>query len=138
MQILSGPLDNCISGKTAALSGKAEYAEVMRAFAQDFPDFTLREDVYRNIVPEILADHSQSKLDEAGQELAARWDAPFIITTSVKFFKSLFARRPTDCRKLHSIADSVVVFDEAQSLPPQLTYVRWSICAATPGHYMRS
>ena len=78
------------------------------------------EDTYRNIIPEILSDHSQSKLDEAGRELAARWDAPFIITTSVKFFESLFARRPTDCRKLHSIADSVILFDEAQTLPPHL------------------
>jgi CRISPR-associated helicase Cas3/CRISPR-associated endonuclease Cas3-HD len=78
------------------------------------------EDTYQNIVPEILSDHSQSKLDEAGRELAARWDAPFIITTSVKFFESLFARRSTDCRKLHSIADSVILFDEAQSLPSHL------------------
>ncbi len=78
------------------------------------------ETVCRHIVPEILSDHSQSKMDEAGRELAARWDVPFIITTSVKFFESLFARRPADCRKLHSIADSVILFDEAQSLPPQL------------------
>lgn len=80
------------------------------------------ESVYQNIIPEILSDHSQSKLDEAGRELAARWDAPFIITTSVKFFESLFARRPTDCRKLHSIADSVILFDEAQSLPSHLIH----------------
>lgn len=78
------------------------------------------EDTYQNIIPKILSDHSQSKLDEAGRELAARWDAPFIITTSVKFFESLFARCPTDCRKLHSIADSVILFDEAQSLPSHL------------------
>lgn len=79
------------------------------------------EDVYRHIIPEILSDHSQSKLDETGREFAARWDAPFMITTSVNFFESLFACRPTDCRKLHNVANSVILFDEAQSLSPQLT-----------------
>lgn len=55
------------------------------------------------------------------RELASRWDAPIIITTSVKFFESLFSDRPTECRKLHNIAGSVVIFDEAQSLPAELT-----------------
>ena len=88
------------------------------------PFLTLTEQserVYRNILPEILPDHSQSSLTDEQRELAARWDAPFIITTSVKFFESLFARLPTDCRKLHSMADSVILFDEAQSLPAELT-----------------
>lgn len=79
------------------------------------------EQVYRNIVPEILPDHSQSSLTDEQRELAERWDAPFIITTSVKFFESLFADLPADCRKLHSIADSVILFDESQSLPAELT-----------------
>lgn len=41
------------------------------------------ESIYRHIIPEILSDHSQSKLDETRRELASRWDAPFIITISV-------------------------------------------------------
>lgn len=65
-------------------------------------------------------DHSQKELPEAARELAARWDAPLVITTSVRFFESLFSDRPTACRKLHHIANSVVLFDEAQSLPAQL------------------
>jgi CRISPR-associated helicase Cas3/CRISPR-associated endonuclease Cas3-HD len=76
---------------------------------------------YRNIVPDLLEDHSQSKLDDAQREFSARWSVPFIITTSVRFFETLFASQPTDCRKLHSIANSVVIFDEAQSLPPKVT-----------------
>lgn len=76
--------------------------------------------VYRKIVPEVMEDHSQSNLPEEMREHAARWDKPFIITTSVRFFESLFADRPGDCRKLHNLADSVILFDEAQSLPLSL------------------
>lgn len=75
--------------------------------------------------PYVLEDHCMTDSeprhgDEHANLLTENWDAPIIVTTSVRFCESLFANRPSACRKLHNISDSVILFDEVQTMPVNL------------------
>ncbi|WP_295846294.1 CRISPR-associated helicase Cas3' [uncultured Neisseria sp.] len=70
----------------------------------------------------VLEHHSNLEVKEDKETAKTRlatenWDAPLIVTTNVQLFESLFAAKTRRCRKIHNIADSVVILDEAQQLP---------------------
>ena len=78
---------------------------------------------------DVVLEHHSAFFDDPNKALQAiekrklameNWDAPILVTTAVQFFESLFADRPSRCRKLHNIAGSVVVLDETQTLPHAL------------------
>ena len=104
--------------------------------------------VFRGILGggNVLEHHSSIQFDlsdgaapnEVRCALAAEnWDMPVVVTTAVQFFESLYANRSSKCRKLHNLADSVIIFDEAQMLP--LSHLRPCVAAmASLAEYFRA
>lgn len=80
-------------------------------------------DVFRKALGEnaILEHHCNVEIGEnetTQSKLATEnWSAPIIVTTNVQFFESLFSHKTSRSRKLHNIAKSVIILDEAQTLP---------------------
>ncbi|GAA3748223.1 CRISPR-associated helicase/endonuclease Cas3 [Salinactinospora qingdaonensis] len=96
--------------------------------------------------PSVLEHHSGIRLEaedsENGgrfawwQRLAAEnWDAPFVVTTMVRLFESIFARRPSAMRKLHRLAGAVLVLDEVQALPDRLLLPILSVLRTLTEHF---
>ncbi len=100
---------------------------------------------YRRILGDdvVLENHSSVTIREDANEgeksrlelITENWDAPVVITTSVQFLESLFSSNPTSCRKLHRIANSVVIFDESQTIPLKLLQPIFSICRDLVDNY---
>lgn len=55
--------------------------------------------------------------------LTERWDVPVIFTTQVQFLNTLFAGGNSSIRRLHALQDSILIFDEIQTLPVKCTYM---------------
>lgn len=96
-------------------------AAIYRTVFQGFPDnFVLEHHSLGGLGSEEAKDDTEAATELARRLLSENWDAPIIITTNVQLLESLFSNRPSTCRKLHNLMESVIMFDEAQTLPQAL------------------
>jgi len=87
--------------------------------------------VYRRLIGDENVVEHHSGVDPASKDRtqsglgrvkygAENWDAPFVVTTTVQLFESLFSNRPSRTRKLHRLANAVIILDEVQAIPPRV------------------
>jgi CRISPR-associated endonuclease/helicase Cas3 len=74
----------------------------------------------------VLEHHSNLTPDKEswrGSVLAENWDAPVVFTTAVKVLEALFGGGTRSVRRLHALANAVIVFDEVQTLPVRMIHL---------------
>jgi len=114
-----------LSSMAWALEHASIYNKSRVVFAIPYTSIiTQTAQVYRDIFGNSnVIEHHSNIDDEANsneRKLAIEnWDAPIVVTTNVQLFESLFANKPSRCRKLHNLANSIIILDEAQMLPPE-------------------
>ena len=91
------------------------YTSIIEQNAQVFREILGSENVLEN---HSNVDYESLEEFKPMQLAAENWDKPVVVTTNVQFFESLYANKSSKCRKLHNIVNSVIIFDEAQMLPP--------------------
>lgn len=121
-----------ISAAAFALAHAARYGLKRIVVAVPFLSITEQNAaVYRRLIGEenVLEHHSgvdpgQKDRIQPGSVRARygveNWDAPFVVTTTVQLFESLFSNRPARTRKLHRLANAVIILDEVQAIPPRV------------------
>lgn len=114
------------------------YTSIIDQNAAVFSDILGADNVlehHSGILYEMTEDPRQDMAAYQKALATENWDKPVIVTTSVQFFESLFSCKSSKCRKLHNIANSVIIFDEAQTLP--INYLRPCVAAISElvAHY---
>ncbi len=114
-----------ISSMAWALEHAIRYNKSRIVFAIPYTSIIAQTaQVYRDIfgADNVIEHHSNidEKPEMQNRKLATEnWDAPIIVTTNVQLFESLFSNKASKCRKLHNLANSIIILDEAQMLPPE-------------------
>lgn len=85
-----------------------------------FKDHDVILEHHSNVIYEGKESEEEYYCKDPKQLATENWDYPIVVTTTVQFFESLFSNQRSKCRKLHNLQDSIVIFDEIQTLPVHL------------------
>ena len=114
-------------------------AEIYRSVFCNFPDRYVLE---HHSLAGLGAEHSRHDAESGASQqqrlLSQNWDAPIVLTTNVQLLESLFSNRPSACRKLHRLMQSVVIFDEAQNVPTSLAVPTLAALSSFASNYNSS
>ena len=115
-------LKTAIENKKKRIIYVIPYVSIIEQTAKVF------EDIFGDVIP-VLQHHSNYDFDDDKNEdeneitseklkrSCENWDAKLIVTTNIQFFESLYHYKGRRLRKLHNLADSVIIFDEIHMLP---------------------
>ena len=111
---LAFALHHAVENKMDRVIYVIPYTSIIEQNAKVFREILGDENVLEN---HCNVDYECSDELRPMQLAAENWDKSVIVTTNVQFFESLFSNKSSKCRKLHNIANSVIIFDEVQMLP---------------------
>lgn len=136
---LAFALDHVVANKRKKLRRviyAIPFTSIIEQNAKVFQDIFGREQVLEHHCNYKEKDDPEEATYNRRRGLAAEnWDAPLVVTTNVQFFESLFSNKPSRCRKLHNIAKSVIVLDEAQAIPTEYLEPCLAALRELVGHY---
>ena len=117
---LAFALDHAVANTLRRVIYAIPFTSIIEQNAKVFQDILGREQVLEHHCSYKEKDDPEEAAYNRRRGLAAEnWDAPLVVTTNVQFFESLFSNKPSRCRKLHNIANSVIILDEAQAIPTE-------------------
>jgi CRISPR-associated endonuclease/helicase Cas3 len=114
-------LERVISGKKKRIIYVIPYTSIIEQTAEVFEKM-FGDDLpvlqhYSNYSFDEKTDNENDNTSDKLKRACENWDAPFIITTNVQFFQSIYHYKGSRLRKLHNLADSIIVFDEIHMMP---------------------
>jgi CRISPR-associated endonuclease/helicase Cas3 len=111
-------LDHAIVHGLSRVIYAIPFTSIIEQNAQVFQEILGREQVLEHHCNyKEIDDPEEAAYNRRRGMTAENWESPIVVSTNVQFFESLFSNKPSKCRKLHNIAKSVIVLDEAQAIP---------------------